>query len=1199
MNRDIINDSDQSDLFPDLHLDTAPHAAETRSSTKTSPKNMDSTAPRDDDCNNSINIKTVAAPTAKQILLKYQCMPHYPTTEESRQQLESFLERCENQIAKDPLLHSYDDEDNLDRCSATASEGAAAAEKERSNTNDQSTTKHKTIQENIIILHSLFFKFCTPPPSIESICSIVLLETRRVRALRGSGGESTLDIPTEAMDLPKEPLVHTSPASGQFIISLLRSPPKGCLLKLPLEFQLSFFRILTRLLSEERDQAYDEECLFDWSFMNGDEMNDINSPENCSREDGTTSRGCGDVKKDLSSDNDDDSSYHVIQRGSSFSFNNETKFTNLKATTSQKSSSFNRSSSSMNTNSDIATQTWSYANWKKKKSSPLYSTIRFCSNLAWKNNSLSTSKLLPMPHRQRWNFVADNVKLDDEEEEELSCESVFEDSCGGGVANGFVGTLIKIYRAVLNECLKADIVPSSIGQYLLLGPVAHLLGLVISATGASVKNLRDLLVIAEGWEATTNFTEQTSYRPLQSVDFSKQSLNYSSLYLSRLHIIRMLRYAAEYSTQSNGILDKVGPQSFFSFGDGGQGLSTTLFDKTWPFKHDFGMACWFRAETFLRASTRNGNRDDRQGTVLFRTQTHDGAKIEISFEACSSDAGHGESMSSTAATLVVSVTDAHEQNDHAVARKVRLVGCVLSPLVWYHVAVRLTKSKPSPFSLNFSNKNELSILLNGKLMLRDQMKLPRLPESSSGGLSGGLTSVGLGSFGRSMAHGNKTSPLELSFCSNFDGQAGALYVFNELVSEETIQALYRETSGPSDNGVWFTFSDGWDVSRSKLGHIAKALSSASMLSELEDVVLPNYPVLIGPRSRKRKLLIDVVDEDMASLVPVELSRSCFGSKLFMVWHPNRVFNSKVIDLHAGVHVTMSEEISSWSFGSIKETLLSLGGPKRLLSLFAVLKAIPTSNRSNRDGDSILKATGIAADFRYLFTPNLIFLIASFVRSHGINARELYRCGAVHVIEKILYDCKRREVESVSGAYYGMGASPAVAKSNVSALLDLWHASRQVFGLELSVFSQLLFNVTLLLGGVSNCNGMHLHGVLLPVLSEITRQNPDKVRDCVGTKPFFDFIKEYSMTENGAHACDHQWKSMTPFHRSSQSTCHSPAHLTTLECRIAIDFMFGIIVTMLAKNCPVHDLLPLVTFLTHNLDEMWQEDNQNTKVVSRQ
>lgn len=42
-------------------------------------------------------------------------------------------------------------------------------------------------------------------------------------------------------------------------------------MKLPLEFQLAFFRILTRLLTEEGDEEYDEEydeeCLFDWSLL--------------------------------------------------------------------------------------------------------------------------------------------------------------------------------------------------------------------------------------------------------------------------------------------------------------------------------------------------------------------------------------------------------------------------------------------------------------------------------------------------------------------------------------------------------------------------------------------------------------------------------------------------------------------------------------------------------------------------------------------------------------------------------------------------------------------------------------------------------------------------------------------------------------------------------------------------------------------
>ena len=39
--------------------------------------------------------------------------------------------------------------------------------------------------------------------------------------------------------------------------------------------------------------------------------------------------------------------------------------------------------------------------------------------------------------------------------------------------------------------------------------------------------------------------------------------------LSRLHVLRALRYAAEYSVRSNGVVDRPGPRTFFSFFGGG------------------------------------------------------------------------------------------------------------------------------------------------------------------------------------------------------------------------------------------------------------------------------------------------------------------------------------------------------------------------------------------------------------------------------------------------------------------------------------------------------------------------------------------------------------------------------------------------------------------------------------------------------
>lgn len=849
---------DKSDIFPDLQIDVPAIAQDTTLSEKdvsTDQQNGTTDSIIDNSgggVKTTSNIETTSGKssnsdtklekslTAKQILLKYQCLPHYPTTEESREKLLAFMERCsENEVVRDWLSNRDDLISKI--------EGG-----KDQNSPNLDTAKPHLIQEHVIILHSLFSEFCTPPPSIESICNIFLLETQRVAALRGrgaSGPSCKIEEKHEMTDLPKEPLIHTATSSAQFIIALLRSSPKSCFLKLPLEFQLSFFRVLMRLLSEEGDQEYDEECLFDWSFMHDKSMKSSDK-EDTRYSMGARGEGEG-TSKDPSLDNELDGSYHVIQRRSSFSSNNQTKLPGTIPT-----SSFNRSNSSIHNNSDIATQIWSYANWKKKKSSPLYATIRFCSNLAWKNDSVSSSPLATLNssfRRQHWDFVAENVKLNEDEEEELMNETLFEGSSEeGGMDVGMsgkkcgaelVGQLIKIYQALIDECSAAGGGLNTKGHYLLFGPVAHLLGLIISATGTSVKNLRTFLVLAEGSELAIHSSKLKLRRPsLCSNSRSTKKPLHCHLYLARLHIIRMLRYTAEYSAQSNGILDKVGPQSFFSFGDGRQGLSTTVFNKPWPFRHDFCVACWFRAETFVRASVRSGGGDNSQNTVLFRARSFDGAKIEVSFESCSSDFSAASaigSVGSTAATLVVTVTDAHELNTHA-PRKVRLVGCVLTPLVWYHVAVRLTKSKSGPFSMNFNNKNELSIHLNGKLMLREQMKLPKFVEQQ-GAFSGGLASVGLGSFGRQVSSGSKTSPIELSFFSNFDGQAGSLYVFNEHVSEDTIIALYRATVPQAGQAAWFTFSDGWDASRSKLGHIAKALSSASMLSELDDVVLPNYP----------------------------------------------------------------------------------------------------------------------------------------------------------------------------------------------------------------------------------------------------------------------------------------------------------------------------------------------------------------------
>ena len=818
-----------------------------------------------------------------------------------------------------------------------------------------------------------------------------------------------------------------------------------------------------------------------------------------------------------------------------------------------------------NNNTGKAFAAWSFARWQKKKSGPLYSIVRFCSNPCWHDNNEVESDddgalLTPGSRRsQPWDFVGDNVLLDDDEEEELSREgNNKQDSCKNEDEGGMmitptygredtVGILIRIYHAILNKCLKQSSSSSSKeeeggggvendgGQYLLLGPVAHLIGLVC-ATKVSVKNLRLLLVLMEDTDSSSSaLTQQEQMKKRSQSNSNRSSSGEVVSNLARLHILRALRYAAEYSIQINGMLiDKPGPQTFFSFGnnqgEGGgagdkrkRGLSSSFYMPHWPFKYDFGMACWFRAESFCafadRGTTMTTNDDDddensRHHVILFCARTQNGAQIEVSFKPHSMESEQGgrggqepsSSSSSTAATLFVTVKDA--TNDSKL-RKIRLVGCVLSTGVWYHVAVRLTRPRLSRFSLTpFASKDEVSIFLNGKLMLREHMKMPQFPDSN--GSKGGMA-LGFGSFSSSGNNESTKVPIEISFFSNFDGQAGALYIFKDHVSEETINALYRETIASSDQSSFShfgSFVDRWDTNHGKLSTLTKAVSTASMHSELSDVALPNYSMFTGEYTQKRTILFDLAEEDDVDLdhIPAGLTRERFGSKLLIVWDPCRVSNGTLIDPHIGAHITLEEHASVWSFESVRDTIESLGGMSRLLPLFGMLQHL-VSEEDRKTSTS----KGIVNDHTNLIIPSLIFLVASFIREHESNACELYRCGGINVIEKLLYDSKKQDIDE--GACYRLGVSPIIAQYNASALLDLWQASRLNFALETTVFSRLIFNVPLLLGGLAKSSGISFHCLYLPILSEIAMMNGDKVRDCVETGELFDLVAEYSRSGN--------------------------------------------------------------------------------------
>ncbi len=82
------------------------------------------------------------------------------------------------------------------------------------------------IVDEAMLLHSLFCTFCSPPPTIMSVSSILELERH---------GHYKNE-PNENVPLPQDSLISVSGAQKASVVSLLTHQPKTHLLKLPTAF---------------------------------------------------------------------------------------------------------------------------------------------------------------------------------------------------------------------------------------------------------------------------------------------------------------------------------------------------------------------------------------------------------------------------------------------------------------------------------------------------------------------------------------------------------------------------------------------------------------------------------------------------------------------------------------------------------------------------------------------------------------------------------------------------------------------------------------------------------------------------------------------------------------------------------------------------------------------------------------------------
>ncbi len=589
-----------------------------------------------------------------------------------------------------------------------------------------------------------------------------------------------------------------------------------------------------------------------------------------------------------------------------------------------------------------------------------------------------------------------------------------------------------------------DVVLNDAKYTYLAGPMTRLLGLLCTS-GVSVMELQKILALATDTKASP---------------------------YTQLLLVRTLQTAA--AGASRPLMGKADPKTFFSF-TFGTGISRTInLDKTsWPFRNDFGMALWFRVEYFHGSST------------LLRVTNECGNGTEVSLLPLSTN-GTG-SGSATVSVIVVSVLEGGKP-----VESVKVNTCIVHERVWYHIAVRHTRSRlKGMFSLN--SREQLSIILDGKHMATESLKFPLIKDSSS-------------------------KSLTLTFGDNFDGQAGALYVFHSNVSDATLKALHDITSEITNLQSRRTTVE-WDTRQGEIVRKSKVLDLGMRRDDIEDVVL-SYRV-DGKQNHHFTTVVDLEEED-ESLENGPLSKNSFNQRLYLVWDPRRTVGATVLELHSGAHARLDpENVQQWTLEGVQDVISSLGGVQSVLPILWCLFSGNVENgwlsQPNDDNAMLQRCLMCSA------VPDALLLLSSLVKSHNENAREMLRCGAIDLLEQALQSNKHLGLDrgycTPAPSLVGSACMfPTLSARLVSAILEFRSTCSHYIGLETKVFSRLVFNPPLWLDGP--CQGIAMFSDYLPSLSIISRRFPEKIRACVGVKGLVKVIIDL-IEVNVSIARDHE------------------------------------------------------------------------------
>jgi hypothetical protein len=934
------------------------------------------------------------------------------------------------------------------------------------NITDEVLMEDESVKE-AFILHFIFRKFSTPPPSFNIVKNVLEYEQRRISNSKTFAhshkrqsihhiplaqdvvvnvGDSSVDYYPGCDDCPRK--------ATSFVAMILET---DVLFKLPLHFRLAFLRILIRLLTSESDEEYDDALSLE------------------------------------------------PQRSST----NSEKVGNMGA-------------------------------WKNKGRPTVSPTgtkngMRLSNTRSWRNEDL---RYLHERNRKRNSLSFDSLY------------SVVRFCCGehpGGRIDKVIGMIESLIEPLETESRKS--------KSLILYPLCRLLGLLCTA-GISAKQLKKILSLIRD-------------------DTFRMNLN--------IHVLRALIVATEGSSLAKKLRGKASPQSFFNFGRS-NGISKTIYPANnakvvngWPFKTSFGMSCWFRIEDF---QSHYGS-GDLPVQRLFKICSGDGTAFEISFKLLGSS-------SICAAHIVFSVRDSDVSRKLAqtpLSRGIELIGCPIVPRVWFHIAVRHTKK--SYLSLS---KDEVTILLDGKPMLTEQLKFPK-PST----------------LGADSSHSKQqpAQPTEISFCSGLDAQAGSVYVFHDAVSDETFYSLYKFTSGKSETfpkqserpGIIATIENKVNpLPSTSIGEEDSAIMTLKK-ADMEEMVIPrartssgNGTQIVGRPNNATALDLIGDDEfcnDIHNPTKGEFSRQAFVSNIYFVWDPTRVTgdDNLVLEAHSSIHVSLNKRnCVPWKMRSAKDVISSIGGIQCLLPIFRSLIIPETAPRTNAvNNESKEFETGAVI-------PLAFSLLAAFLRDKDINGREWIRCGGTEILEYFLLQSKERYASSWSNSHQrdlwvninAFRRHHHFAEELVSILLDLTEACSYNTYLESKVSSRLIFNVDLWLGGLGKIPGTALHAVLLPALSSITKADPEEASCSIRTGLMMNLVREYTIVpkklENGVGGF-------------FDSTSYAEI-MTKTERKHMVDIVMGIILMVLSVEVKLSNLLPLIRFISFNLDMEWENVNNS-------